>query len=268
MKNKQFISILFVMTLLLTLTFPVFTADELDNAEEQQNTVFWVQTIGGILIALVIIILLIKNRSLIFRNPSSSSLPSDVPNEDKVFEKIRLSDSEFKREPFLEYAGNTLIIILNAIAKRNPSMLRKYETDYLYSIHEKQIREYIENKRTNHFENISLISVGLSDFTSGEGIDTLSVRARISLIDFTTDDVSGETLDGSRLARRNRVYKLDFIRKTGVKTKEISVCDECPACGKPLNITSTGKCAECKQILCDGSYGWILNSMQKWGREV
>lgn len=267
--NKKHVGFLILILIILTLSLPVAAANDLDNAEEQQNSVFWVQVIGGSVIAVIIIIILIINRNLIFKNPSKITSESVIIDEDKIIDKIRLTDADFNREHFRKYAGKILLTILDGISKRNSSLLRPYESNDLFTAHEKQIREYIESKRINHLEDITLVSAVITDFNKHGETETITVRGTVFMLDYTTDDVSGGVLDGSRIARRNRSYRLDFIRLQSIKsTENIGPGTICPVCSKPLNITMTGKCSECKTLLCDGSRGWVINSLLKWGHET
>lgn len=263
--------VLFVI--LLTFMLPVSGVDELDNAEEQQNTVFWVQTIGGIVIAATIIIVLIKNRNAI-SGKSRKSISDINIDEDKVVDKIRLSDPDFNREQFRDYAKKSLYTVLDAISKRDSLSARQYVSDNLFFSHEKQIREDIEGQRINHMEDISISAMLIADYIenndmNGMDTDTVTVLARVSMLDYTTDNSTGDVLDGSRLAHRNRSFKLEFLRFHGLKSSaDIGQEKKCPACDKPFNITVTGKCDECKTSLCDGSIRWVLNSLSIWGREL
>lgn len=264
---KKHLSILIVIMLILILTLPVIAETDLDNTEEQQNSVFLVQVIGGSVIAVIIIIILIVNRNLIFKNKLSSE--SVIIDEDKIIDKIRLTDPDFNREYFRDYAGKIMLKVLDGISKRNSLLLRPYESNYLFTAHDKQIREYIESKRINHLDDMHLVSVAIADFNANGETETVTVRATVSMLDYTTDDASGGVLDGSRIARRNRSYRLDFIRLQGIKsTENIGPYTICPVCSKPLTVTMTGKCSECKTLLCDGSRGWIINSLVKWGHET
>ncbi|MDD4773945.1 MAG: TIM44-like domain-containing protein, partial [Eubacteriales bacterium] len=190
-------------------------------------------------------------------------------DEDKVVDQIRQTDPDFNREQFRDYASKILLAVLGAISGRNALSARPYESDNLFSVHEKQIREDIEGQRINHMEDITVIFVKIADYIAKDETDTVTVLAKISLLDYTTDTVKGNLLDGSRLAHRNRSFRLEFIRSHGLKSSaDLEADTDCPVCNKPMNITVTGKCGECKTNLCDGSRGWILNSLSKWGRET
>ncbi len=266
LKCNKIVCVILIVFLAITLMLPVIAQDELDNAQEQQKTVFWVQVIGGSVIAVIIISLLIKNRNIIMKNPSKITVMID---EDKVIDKIRFDDPDFNRENFRDYAGKTILAILSAFSKRDSALLRLYESSVLFSIHDKQIREAIESKRTYHKDDIALHSVEIADFNKNVDNVKITVRAVVSMLEYTTDDTSGEILEGSRIVKRNRSYKFDFIRSPGAKSSEnFGSSKVCPVCTKPLNITLTGKCIECKTLLCDGSYGWVLNSYSKWGYET
>lgn len=267
-KHKKTAAFLSVVLVLLTFFLPVFAEPELDNAEEQQDTARMIQTAGAVLIAAVLAFILFKNRALLFKSRSQMTGASDFIDENKAVDKIRLSDTEFDREVFRGFAGKVLVSVLDGLSKRNPAQLRLYESNELFALHEKQIRESIESRRRNHLDDLITVSAEIADYNEKNGTDTITVRAAASMLDYTTDDVSEGVLDGSRIAKRVRTYRLEFIRQHGVRSSDAGKPDICPACGKPTAVTFTGKCAECRTPLCDGSRGWVLNSMLKWGHET
>lgn len=71
--------------------------------------------------------------------------------------------------------------------------------------------------------------------------EILVVRLNATLLDYVTDDQTGALLEGSKTERRNRTYRLEFIRTAGVLT-DTSVdltSHECPCCGAPVEVNAT-----------------------------
>ena len=65
------------------------------------------------------------------------------------------------------------------------------------------------------------------------------------MVDYIIDENTGAVVKGDKTTDRYSTYRLDFIRKTGVKTKpgtEKVNTTNCPNCGAPTQITSSGKC--------------------------
>mgnify|MGYP004458475247 FL=1 len=57
------------------------------------------------------------------------------------------------------------------------------------------------------------------------------------------------------------------MRKTGVKTKpgENTVnTTNCPNCGAPTKITSSGECEYCGSVITTGEYDWVLTGLERF----
>ena len=244
---------------------PAFADDDLDNSEEQMKNSNMIQIVGIILIVVVVVIILIKNRNVLTRKPNGGA--NTALNEDKVADEIRLVDASFERDKFKNYASRAITEILGGMVAKNSAAIRLYESDYLFSAHEKQVREYIEDRKTNHYDDLKITSVELAEFKMGSSAepDRLTTRISVSVLDYTTADSSGNVLDGSRLAKTSRTYRAEFIRVAGEQV-DPEISNDCPKCKQPLKITLTGKCSECKTTLCDGSQWWVADSLTKWGR--
>lgn len=199
----------------LLLAHPIF-ADELDNAAEQTATSNRIYIIGIALLVVAVVVFLIVNRSALSRHSDNAS--KSPLDEDKVSDAIRLSDPDFKRDELKKYADEALLAVLNAHSRRDAAMLRPYETDALYAIHSRTIRELAEGGRTNHFDDVKTVSTELAEFDGSAENERLTVRATVNLLDYTCEDSSGTVLEGSKLARLNRAYKLVFVRPRGTKS--------------------------------------------------
>ena len=93
------------------------------------------------------------------------------------------------------------------------------------------------------------------EFTSGNHTYAYSINAE-----------SGEVLEGSKTQYQHRFYYLESIRSAGVKTaaeKDLQITN-CPNCGAPTQVTSSGECEYCHSVITNGDFGWVLNQYMAW----
>jgi len=192
--------------------------------------------------------------------------PINAKSEPQIINEIRAKDPEFSAEDMKAYAGDVFIKVQEAWEKRDYEIVRPYESESLFNRHEAQLSEYIRSKKTNHLDAQNIQSVILANYVEDGLNEKLTIRLSASLLDFTTDDLSGEIIRGSTTQRASRIYRLEFIRKKGVLTSNDHKTNakECPSCGAPIAVNNTGRCEYCKNIVTDGDYGWVLNDYAAW----
>lgn len=86
------------------------------------------------------------------------------------------------------------------------------------------------------------------------------------MIDYIIDETSNRILKGNPNTNLYNKYVLTFIRKTGSKTREDGSKVEtmnCPNCGAPTEITSSGKCPYCGSIITTDDHGWSLSGLKR-----
>lgn len=57
-------------------------------------------------------------------------------------------------------------------------------------------------------------------------------------------------------------YRMKFMRSVDVKTNTATGEEKghnCPNCGAPLEISSSGKCEYCGSVVTTGQYSWVLS---------
>lgn len=96
--------------------------------------------------------------------------------------------------------------------RKNGSKVRPFESNSLFNMHSHQIQEYIDSGKTNHLNMQNVRSITIADFHADGAREVLSVKLEASLLDYTTDDESGEVLEGSKTQYQHRFYYLEFIR--------------------------------------------------------
>lgn len=197
---------------------------------------------------------------------SVSTAPVNVMPEASVVTAVQAVDPAFSSEEFKTYAQDAYIKVQEAWEAKNFELVRSFETDALFSLHRKQMQEYKDNNRTNHLDAQCIHEITLAAFNVDEKNEVLTVKLCASFLDFVTDDATGKVISGSNVTRVRRTYRIDFMRTKGVKTSSDRhmTTTECPSCGAPVNVSATGICEYCKNVIVNGQYGWVMNRYSPW----
>lgn len=201
-----------------------------------------------------------------YSNTNKSYYTRNQARSEMVANEVRRVDKYFNDEQFLAFAKNTFIKLQNAWSERNWEIIRTIETENLYEIHSKQIKEYINKKEINKMERIAINFAELVSFAQDNEKDVLVVALNSSMLDYIVDEKTGMVLRGSKDNRLTNTYKLIFVRKKGVITEagtEKLKTTNCPNCGAPTNITSSGKCEFCGSVITIGIHDWVLGDMER-----
>ncbi|MBO5142684.1 MAG: Tim44 domain-containing protein [Clostridia bacterium] len=192
------------------------------------------------------------------RNPQRS---------ENVAEEVRKNDKYFNDEKFLAWTKNLFVKLQTAWSERNFETIRPLETEDLFEQHSRQLKGYINRKQINKMERISVNFAELVSYAQDNEKDILIVALNSSMLDYIVDEASGKVLKGSKDNRLTNTYKLTFIRKKGIITEEGTgklKTTNCPNCGAPTTVTSSGKCDFCGTVITIGSHDWVLGDMERY----
>lgn len=199
-------------------------------------------------------------------NSYMRSSSNRIINEPVAIEKIKEVDPEFSVDKFKTYAGEVYITLQEAWESKDWKSVRSFESNSLFNTHNRQIQEYIDMNKTDHMNMQNIRDITIAEFKEDGENEVLVVKLYASLLNYVTDDNTGKIIEGSDKNYVFRNYCLEFIRTKGVKTvvnKEISVTN-CPNCGAPTTVTSSGECEYCHSVITNGNYGWVLNKYAAW----
>ena len=201
------------------------------------------------------------------KNGYASGYIRNEARSKQVAESIRANDKFFNDDKFISDAKNKFIKLQNAWSEKDWEAIRPIESESLFELHSKQLQGYKDRGQTNKMERISVNFAELVSYAVDNEKETVVVALNSSMIDYIIDDKTGNVIKGDRETRRTNTYKLSFIRKKGVKTTEGT--DEvhttnCPNCGAPTRITSSGKCEYCGSVITIGEHDWVLNDMERF----
>lgn len=228
--------------------------------------------IGWMIVIIIIIIVLASSRK------STSNVRTHIPTQSHgyvrsdsrskaVGERIRETDQFFNDEKFLSWAKTSFIKLQTAWTERDWETIRPIESESLFEQHSRQLKGYIDRKQINKMDRISVNYAELVSYNTDNEKDILVVALNSSMNDYIIDETTGNVVKGDKDRRITNTYKLTFIRKKGVLTSEGTDkvnTTNCPNCGAPTNITSSGKCEYCGAVITTGEHDWVLNGMERF----
>lgn len=219
-----------------------------------------------VLIVIFALISAMRNRNGSGGNTIPYRQSRRICDEAKALEEIRAVDPAFSADSFKTYVSEVYLNVQEAWEAKDWQKVRPFESNSLFNVHERQIQEYIDQKKTNHLDMQNIRDVTIAEFRQDGSSEVLSVRLEASLLDYVTDDESGKVIEGSKTRYQHRFYYLEFIRRNGIKTSSEHGLDitNCPNCGAPTKVTSSGECEYCHSIITNGDFGWVLNKYMAW----
>lgn len=225
-------------------------------------------SVSGLIIFIIIVIVInvLKRKGIIpTQQPLHNMQMEATNNTDSVEAQIRNIDPMFSAENFMAFSKEVFIKLQSAWTERNWEEIRPFESNELYEQHRQQLQQYIDTKRINIVDRVSVRQTYLNSFTQDGDKETLKMTLKAVMKDYIINEETEKVLEGNPNQDMYMVYTLTFIRKAGVKTVEGTDqkhTTNCPNCGAPTNITSAGKCEYCGSIITTGEHDWVLSNLE------
>lgn len=230
----------------------------------------------GILILIIIFIIIsakkyksgtITNRSRNIYNPNNMVNTDNITKSRsiQVANRVMSVDPLFSEENFISFTKELFVKLQNAWTARDWEPMRLFETPELFETHKAQVQGYIDTKRINIMDRISVNYAYLYNYRVQGEKEILEVALKSTMKDYIIDEITKEVLEGNKTQDRQTLYKLTFERTKGTLTEEET--DEikttnCPNCGAPTKITSAGKCEYCGSIILTNDHSWVLSNLE------
>ena len=134
------------------------------------------------------------------RNPSSQ--PTNQPQVEEVdtgLAQIRQSDGSFDETRFNDTAMDIFFKIQAAWMNRDLTPVSGLLTDDIKRIFQEELDKLSRNRQINRLENIAVRNVEISEVWRESGQDYITALIHANLLDYTTDDVSGAVVSGSKV---------------------------------------------------------------------
>ena len=213
------------------------------------------------LVMMIIIIYLVKKYG---KNGSIGAVPYNN-------RRVNSADPLAKDDKQIEYEiqqGDLFVKVQYAWSDRNLEPVRPLLTTELYEQTEDQVKRYINNKQINKLERVSVNIAKLYSYEVQGDKDCVSVVLKSKMIDYIINETTGAIEKGDKDTNKINTYILTFVRDISVKSSqsgEVSVGTmNCPNCGAPTSILSSGKCPYCGSIITTKDHNWSLSSLKRY----
>lgn len=220
------------------------------------------------IVILVIVAASVLNKSRMNGNNTRRTVTIQQPKPAEPLtndiEKLKAKDKNFSEEKFLDDASNLYVRLQDAWTNRDLTPVRNKLSTELYAKSDRQIQNYIKNNQTNHVEKVSVLNCEIIGCTSDEVNDIITVKTLARIVDYTTDDNTGNVIRGDKNREVFMTYHWTFIRSLDQKSKLNGESDgkHCPNCGAPIDLNQSAVCAYCGSVLESGSYDWVLSNIK------
>lgn len=220
---------------------------------------------------LIVIISCCKKTEKGKQNTSAESTVIDYPEkythytEENLENAIKKYDEDFSKDKFLSWASELFVKMQETWTTGDWNAIRIYETNELYEQHSQQLKGYTDRNLANVMEDISVQSIRLADYNQNGDKEVITIVLKSKMRDYIINKTTGNIVKGDKTIFRYGMYKMEFIRKTGVKTSDSINTVQCPNCGAETQITVSGKCEYCGSILTTGEHNWALSNLERIG---
>ncbi len=130
---------------------------------------------------------------------------------------IKALDSSFDEKNFKDLAEDIFFKIQGAWTRRDLSGVRSLLTPEMYGILKKDADELAARRQVNRLENIAVRDVEIVEAGQNRGEEYVTARLYANLLDYVTDDRTGEVVSGSSSDPVKFVEYWTFTRSVGEK---------------------------------------------------
>jgi hypothetical protein len=189
-----------------------------------------------------------------------------IKPEEQIISEIQEHDELFNKDEIIAWSKTLFVKLQQSWTKRDWAEIRTFETNSLFEQHKSQLQGYIDNNQINVMDRICVNYANLYDYRISGDKEILVIKLNSRMQDYIIDATTKKVLRGDPKIERTNSYLLTFERKLGVKTKpgttEVNTTN-CPNCGAPTSITSSGKCDYCGSVITTGEYNWCLSNLER-----
>jgi predicted lipid-binding transport protein (Tim44 family) len=133
-------------------------------------------------------------------SPIPAFEPQQVPVNDieAGLRHIRQMDPRFDEKNFTDGCLDRFFQVQGAWANRDMSAIRNLLTDEMYRTLQEEADRLKAAQQINRLENIAVRTVEIAEIWQEQGEDFITVQIYANLLDYTTDEKSGQVVSGSK----------------------------------------------------------------------
>ena len=191
-----------------------------------------------------------------FNAPANGSF-SNAFKRDAISQDFLSRNQDFEASKFKEKVRTAFIAIQNAWMQQDLSNVRKWISDGVYQRFNTQFIMMKQLEQVNEISNINIQYTYIDDIENDGEYEIIHVGIKFSMYDGFISKKFPQLNDGGPL---DGLEYWSFIKKSGVKEKDLYHTNNCPNCGGdlPADGGETAKCPYCSTITYLGDYDWIL----------
>lgn len=145
---------------------------------------------------------------------------------DRGLSHIRQMDAGFSEERFTDMVMDIFFKIQGAWMNRDLSPVNPLLTDDMRRIFQEDIDRLLREKRVNRLENIAVRTVEVTEAWQEQGQDYITTLIYANLLDYTTDDATGQVVSGSKTDPVKFEEFWTFTRPVGSGSWRLSGIDQ------------------------------------------
>lgn len=139
---------------------------------------------------------------------------------------IRQMDPSFDEQRFTDMTMDIFFKIQGAWMNRDLTPVAGLLTPEMRSIFQEDIDRLLREHKVNRLENIAVRSVEIAEVWQESGQDFITAMIYANLLDYTTDDASGQVVDGSRTDPVKFEEYWTFTRQVGNSQWRLSAINQ------------------------------------------
>ena len=129
---------------------------------------------------------------------ATAALRDPAADLDQGLAHVRQMDASFDEERFCDNAMDIFFKIQGAWMNRDLAPVGNLLTEEMKRTFQGDVDQLLRDKRVNRLENIAVRNVEIVEAWQESGEDYLMVLITANLLDYTTDDVTGQVVAGSK----------------------------------------------------------------------
>lgn len=176
-------------------------------------------------------------------------------------ETYRGIDPNFDTDRTCSALANLYVRLQAAWCARDLSPVQSCLSSELFAQLTSQLDAIRAQGRTPHVDRPAVLGVDIVGWSQSGGADSIVARISARIVDYTTDDATGELVSGSMTDEKFIQYEWTLSRASGMRSPSSTggvVTVACPNCGAPADINMSAKCAYCGSVIERAAHDFAL----------
>ena len=173
-------------------------------------------------------------------------------------------DSKLDNGTFYTKVDNIYVMLYTALMFNDLSRVDHKVSDEVMQQYKPQVDDCKAKNQRHMYGQLNVKSTNLDKVYKDEDGNIIAEVTLIGrYLDYIIDLSNGQKISGDDQERVERTYKLTLKKSKDAQALTESM--HCPNCGKPADLSNTGKCLSCETIFPLDAYDYILQSIKMIG---